>query len=187
MISAEMLWEAVVVAVGVGGAARVSARVAAGSTSGAWSFGVRDHTRPVRADLDPWDHRDSLHSESAFPCRTWNLRQVLLSVTRQALSPSSHSCRPLSDAQARTIQVSADFRTANSPPTLRRPQSPRSSVRRARSRVTAGSGGGSSSLGQPRSSLPDDRRPISAGGFRCIWPPGAGCRSPAAGPRCWPA
>ena len=89
--------------------------------------------------------------------------------------------------RALQARVSADFRTANSPPTLRGPQSPRSSVRRARRRVTAGSGGGSSSLGQSRSSLPDDRRPISAGGFRCIWPSGAVCRSPTAGPRCWPA
>jgi len=35
----------------------------------------------------------------------------------------------------------------------------------------AGSGGGSSSLGQSRSSLPDDRRPIFADEFRCIWAP----------------
>ena len=69
--------------------------------------GVRDHAVPVRADLDPRNHRDSLHSESAFPCRTGYLRQVPLSVTRQALSPYTRACRPASHIPPCTIQANA--------------------------------------------------------------------------------
>ena len=146
---------------------------------------------PMRWPACSWRQSGPRYSNGSRPCRSGRLRFRRWRPSRPSTQCRPHPPRPRSPAAPGVAgqptpgsdpispfanytifgRSNAAFRTANSPPTLRGPQSPRSSVRRARSRVAAGSGGGSSSLGQSRSSLPDDRRPIFADEFRCIWAP----------------